>query len=282
MNQLEKLLYRKSSLENLMNIWTYGIKLYSEYIDNCKKIVGDKNSSEFDVIEAKKNIHEAQIPLKHYITSHKLALRERDHYLLPEIEKHISEEEKKNVDFDSLKKQLEELAEIEIYGNYQKQPENVELIGVSKDIQNHIELLQESIDACAEAIQKSKDEYETSKLKLDMFKMNLQLMTNNKRLKERQDYYYNVFKPKYDKDMVEAEEYLPKLLDRAKEIVKEGIDIKLGFLLQEYEKNKEDKEKVWLFYTALKSRLKKIGKEMRKPQNKGALKGKMHLAKDII
>ena len=80
--------------------------------------------------------------------------------------------------------------------------------------------------------------------------------------------------------MKEADIYLDALLERAKEIIKLGIDVKLSFVLQEYEKNKHDKEKVWLFYTTLKSRLKKISKEMRK--NKGQFKGNMHLAKSIV
>ena len=87
-------------------------------------------------------------------------------------------------------------------------------------------------------------------------------MSNSKRLSERNDYYYNVFKPKFDKEMIEADKYLPLLLERAKELVKLNVDIKLNFLLDEYEKNKSDREKVWLFYTALKSRLKRIAKEM--------------------
>jgi len=131
-------------------------------------------------------------------------------------------------------------------------------------------------------IQESTDEYEKAKLKLNVFKYNLHIQTNKKRLYEREDYYVNQFKPKYDKDMEEADMYLEKLLERAREIVKldSSLDFKLGFLLQEYEKNKDDREKVWLFYTALKSRLKKIGKEMRR--NKGSFKGNMHLSKDII
>ena len=80
--------------------------------------------------------------------------------------------------------------------------------------------------------------------------------------------------------MEEADKNLELMLERAREIVKLNIDIKLNFLLVEYEKNKGDREKVWLFYTALKARLNRVAKEMRR--NKGQFKGKMHLAKEII
>ena len=80
--------------------------------------------------------------------------------------------------------------------------------------------------------------------------------------------------------MIEADKNLESLLERAKEIIKLGIDIKLKFLLDEYEKNKKDREKVWLFYTALKSRLNKIGVEMMK--NKSQFKDNMHLAEPIV
>ena len=136
------------------------------------------------------------------------------------------------------------------------------------------------IESSSDLRNETKDKYLQSKLSLDLFKLNLQLVSNHKRLSERKDYYYNSFKPKYDLEMIEADKNLDALINRAKEIIKLGIDIKLGFLLEEYEKNKGDREKVWLFYTALKARLARIGEEMQK--NKGQFKGKMHLAKSIV
>ena len=280
MNKVEKLLYRKESCIRLMGIWSKGIEMYDAYIKANQEILDHKDSTNLDIIEAKKAIHEAEIPLKHYITSHKLAQREHDHYILPEIEKNTTEEERESIEFADTKKMVAELAAVEIYGKHEKQPPNVELEGVSKSIQEHIELLQTSVAVSSSHAENTDDALLKAKLNLEVFKMNIQIMSLQKRLEERNDYYYNVFKPKYDKEMIEADEYLPKLLKRAHEIVKLGIDPKLSFMLSEYEKNKEDREKVWLFYTALKSRLKKIGKEMRKNKNK--FKGKMHLAQEIV
>jgi hypothetical protein len=280
MTELEKLLYRKSSTIKLMGIWSKGIKMYAQYISACKEVVDNPKSSKLDVLTAQKDIHEAEVPYKHYITSFKLADREYNHHIIPEIEKIASKEEQKSIEFTDTLKMVNELASIEIFGSHSKKPDNVELIEVSNDIEQHIKLTKELIETSSELANNTTDKYLASKLRLDVFKLNLQLITNKKRLAERNDYYYNQFKPKFDKEMVEANEFLPLLLERAKELVRLNVDIKLTFLLEEYEKNKSDKEKVWLFYTALKSRLRKISKEMR--QNKGKFKGKMHLAKDII
>ena len=76
--------------------------------------------------------------------------------------------------------------------------------------------------------------------------------------------------------MKEADERLEEMLSIGHKMVKFGIDPKLTFMLQEYENHKEDEEKVWLFYTALKSRLKSIAKAMRKDPS--GFKGNMNLA----
>jgi len=279
MNKLQKLLYRKESTEKLMSIWNTGIKMYSEYINACKEVQNDDTKTELEKATAKVNIHEAEIPLRHYITSWKLAEREYFNHIIPEIEKNASKKEQKSIEFKDAKELISELAEIEIFGSHSKMPENVELIEVNKEIEHHISLLKEMIESSSELMNKTDDKYLYAKLNLDIFKFNLQLISNKKRLSERNDYYYNQFKPKYDLEMEEADKNLESLLERAREIIKLGIDIKLKFLLDEYEKNKGDREKVWLFYTALKSRLNKIGVEMMK--NKSQFKGKMHLAEPI-
>jgi hypothetical protein len=278
MNELEKLLYRKKSTEKLLEIWSKGIKIYTEFTDTCEAALKDESREDRNEIRVK--LHEARIPLNHYITSFKLARREYDHHIIPEIEKVASKEEQMSIDFKDLEAKANELAQNEIFAKHDKQPDNVELIQVNESLKQHIQLLKSLIAECAGKAVTTEDNYEKAKLNLDVFKWQLQLITNEKRLEEREDYYNNQFKPVYDKEMKEADQYLDALIERANEIVKLGIDVKLTFLLQEYEKNKEDKEKVWLFYTTLKSRLKKIGKEMRK--NKSQFKGNMHLAKTIV
>jgi len=62
MNKLEKLLYRKASIENLLDIWAKGMKIYTEFIDTCKAISEDEDRSPLERAEAKMNMHEADIP----------------------------------------------------------------------------------------------------------------------------------------------------------------------------------------------------------------------------
>lgn len=280
MNKIEKLLYRKSTTEKLMEIWSKGIKVYTEFIDTCKAVVDDPDRSSHEKAEAKMLIHEADVPLKHYITSFKLSQREYENHILPEIEKNTTEEERESIEFKDMVKEFDDLAKIEIFANYSKDPANIELVKVNDDITKHIKLLESLISSASKKSEESEDDYEKAKLNLDVFKYNLHLITNKKRLAEREDYYINQFKPMYDKEMEEADIYLEQMLERAEELIRLNVDIKLRFMLEEYEKNKGDREKVWIFYTALKSRLHKIGKEMRR--NKGQFKGKMHLAKDIV
>ena len=111
MTKLEKLLYRKASTEKLMGIWNKGIKIYSDYVFELKAVANDKSKSKLERAEAKKNIHESDIPLKHYITSWKLAEREYFNYIIPEIEKTATEEEQKNIEFEDSKKLMEDLAQ---------------------------------------------------------------------------------------------------------------------------------------------------------------------------
>ena len=37
--KLQSLLYRKSMTFKLMGIWSKGIKMYSQYVDECKKVI---------------------------------------------------------------------------------------------------------------------------------------------------------------------------------------------------------------------------------------------------
>lgn len=278
LKKLEGLLYRKEVTEKLMGIWQKGIKTYSDLRKVSLEVANDDSRTELERCQAKVDIHEMEVPLKHYVTSFKLSKREYENFIIPEIEKLVSEEDKEKIEFTDLEVKAKELATVEVFG-HSKQPENIELVEVNDSLTKHIELLKSIIEETEAKAASTEDNYERAKLELDLFKYNLHFISNKKRLTERVSYYNEQFLPKYNKDMEEAEEYLDKYLDRAKELISLGVDVKLQFLLDEYEKNKSDKEKVWLFFTALKSRINKISKEMRK--NKSKFKGQMHLAESI-
>ena len=160
-NKLNNLLYRKSMTFKLMGIWSKGIKMYSEYVEECKKVI-EKNilnddSQKYLALTLKKSIHEAEIPMKHYITSFKQAKIEYENYIIPEIEKLVTDKEKETIEFKDAEKLADELSNIEIYGSHSKQPDNVEIIQVNEDIKQHIGLLKSLIDSTSKQASQTKD-----------------------------------------------------------------------------------------------------------------------------
>jgi len=277
LTELEKLLYRKNSAENLLTIWEKGIQMYSNFINECDKVISNKKRySKMERALAEKEKHEAEIPLRHYSASWKLTKREVKHHIIPSIEKIATDEEKKNIQFDDLEAKMKELSENSFFASTEKKPDNVELIEVNKLTNEYLKNLKELSKSLQDKIKEENDPYTDAKLKKELFDTNLHIVTLEKRLEERLDYYNNQFLPKYEKDMKDAERRLPEMLDRAKEIIDLGVDPKMMFLIGEYEKNKHDKEKTWMFYTALDKRLNNISKEVMRNQDK--FKDNLHLA----
>lgn len=272
MNKLEKLLHRKAFIETQQPILQKAITIYSNYWTATKDQI-IKETDSFKKIKLEKELFEAEIVLKNNISLFKEVHREYQDYILPTISQ--LEPEYKGEAF-KFKEQAEEYAEIEVYGEVDKAPDNVEHIEMIDSFKKQENLLENLIQSITEKI-KNAEGYEKALLEKQLFDYNLNLINICKRRKDREEYYYNVFFPRYQKDMEGIDEKLPKLLEQADEIVKMGIDFKLNFMIQEWEKHKHDKEKVWLFYTALEARLKSIKKEMRR--NKGSFKGKMKVAK---
>jgi hypothetical protein len=260
--ELEKLLYRKHSCETLMPIWSKGITIYTSYIDMMKIKINDDKVSEEEKLKAQLEIYDNESKLKNFITQFKLTQREFKHFILPKIEELATKEDKENIDFDSINEIVKQTAKNEIYNSYEIQPENIELIEVNTLLNSHIKILEQYGEQLKLKLDNEKDLYKISKMQKELFDINLNLINNKKRLGDRLDYYENQFYPQFIKDMKEAEIFLPKYLKKASQIVELNIDKKLHFLLDEYEKHKEDEEKLWLFYTALKQRVESILKEL--------------------
>lgn len=272
MNKLEKLLHRKSFIETQQPILQKAITIYSNFWSETK-IQIEKTENTFDKFKLEKELFEAEITLKNNIALFKEVQREYIDYILPTISQIEPEFKEKAYDF---KEKAKEYGEIEVYGKVDKAPDNVENVEMIESFKSQEKLLENLITEITEKL-KTASGYDKAILEKQLFDYNLNLINISKRRKDREDYYYQVFYPKYQKDMEGIEVKLPKLLEQAAEIVKMGIDFKLNFMIQEWEKHKHDKEKVWLFYTALEARLKSIKKEMRR--NKGDFKGKMKVAR---
>ena len=93
-----------------------------------------------------------------------------------------------------------------------------------------------------------------------------------KRLNERKEYYLKTFLPKYKIELAEAKEKLDYYLEIAKEVASLNVDYRMKFLLDEYEKHKNEEENLWLFFTALKTRLKNVQEELQKSDIKPEIK----------
>lgn len=272
MNKLEKLLHRKSFIESQQPILSKAISIYSNFWSETKLQI-DKTENSFEKFKLQKELFEAEITLKNNIALFKEIQREYTEHILPTISQLEPEYKEQAYDF---KEKAKEYGEIEIYGKVEKEPDNVEHVEMIESFKSQEKLLENLITEISEKL-KTAAGYDKAILEKQLFDYNLNLINISKRRKDREEYYYNVFFPRFQEDMKDIDTKLPKLLEQANEIVKMGIDFKLNFMVQEWEKHKHDKEKVWIFYTALEARLKSIKKEMRK--HKGDFKGKMKVAR---
>lgn len=275
MTKLEKLLLRKKMAESQMEILSKGAEAYTAYCSELKSSIKERDKTLAN-LRLQDEFSKAELVAKNFITSLKETKREYNDYLIPEFEK-LSDEEKEGIEFLDAKKFVENIVDDELYKSTKHDPENVEHIRILGDYKKNIELTKKLLDELSKAVPTSK--LEAARNAKEIFDLNLSLMNLNKRYAERIDYYENQFMPRYRKDMAECEVLLDKYLQRAYEYVKLGVDPTLVFLLQEYEKHKEQSEKLWLFYTALRARCESIAKHMR--ANKGQFKGFMNLAEKI-
>jgi hypothetical protein len=262
LTELEKLLYRKKSCEKLMSIWHTGIKAYSVFLDEQNKIIDSESKSKIEKSTARVIIYDNELKLNNFITQYKLTKRELVHYLLPKIEEIATEEEKEKISFD------EDYAEPSLRQNtyFQKckqNPANIELAEVNKLLFDHIVVLEAYREEIIKQLKNPLNDYQYAELNKKLFDVELNIMSNEKRLNDRMDYYHEQFLPKFNSDMKEARKLMPKYLAKAKSIIELNIDFKLKYLLEEYDKYKDDEEQLWLFYTALRARVQSVQKELK-------------------
>jgi len=276
MKKLETLLYRKKILEYLLAKGKKGIDVYVGYTNEIKKALKNKDyKTKLDKFRLEAELIDVMNTATNYITSFKTNKREYVDYLIPDFDE-LSDKEKKGIEFEEVNKKVDKLIKYDLYGKTSLKPANIEHVEIIEDIKVNIVLLDNLIKESDKVLKSNINGLEKAKLEKDLYDYKLHIVTLEKRLLDREEYYYNVFKPQFNIELKEANQKLAKMLDIGKQIVELNVDPKLTFLLQEYDKHKDEDEKLWLFYTALKSRLEKIAKFMRR--NKNQFKGKMFLA----
>tara|TARA_B100000963_G_scaffold8974_2_gene7080 strand:+ start:11290 stop:12153 length:864 start_codon:yes stop_codon:yes gene_type:complete len=279
-NKLEKLLYRKEVIEFTLNKYQNGAKINMELCDVIKdKITKDNYDSNYEYWKLKSELIEVEIKAKNYVTSYKNTLREYKDFIIPQID----EERKKlsNKDLDKIEESTQfkdyaetskNLALYEIYGATTQTPANIEMPKIIDDIEKHLIILEEYKLECVKELKTNSEGYKGAKLRKEIFDTLNHIQTLRKRLNERKEYYLKTFLPKYEIELAEAKEKLDSYLDIAKEVAELNVDFRMKFLLDEYEKHKSEEENLWLFYTALKTRLKNVQEELLKSDTKPKIK----------
>jgi len=262
--KLKNLLYKKEMLEYTMDKFAKATTIHSNLCDAIKGKLKDEKISEYDKLKLEIELNETTWKARSYATSYKLNQRDYQHNLIPSIERIVTEEEKKSIEFVNYKKQSEELAQHEIYGKAVKLPEPKEHILVIEDIKKELENLQGIINSAIKKQAKEKDEYLRCKLEKEIFDTQQHIISLTKRLRSREEYYYEQFLPRFNEELKEAKEKIEIYVKRGNQIISEGIDIQLKFVLEKYEDHKKDDEDLWLFYTALRNRVDSIISELKK------------------
>lgn len=260
--KLQKLLYRKATLEHDIFTRLAGANSYSKYVDAVTGKLDDlkgKNKKDADILrlEMYKNI----VTLRELISVYKELQREYEHFIIPSIS---DTAEKLGIELEgqemiNFAEKANEMVSKEHLNAVELLPANEELPQMIISYRALIELTEKVLDQSKKRLERGDlDELERSKLELFVYTENLRLSVLKRRHNARVEYHEKQFLPVYEKDMAEAKTLLPAYMSRAKEICRLGIDPKLCSMLQQYDSHKDDQEKKWLFYTALRKRVEEI------------------------
>lgn len=262
--KLKNLLYKKEMLEYTMDKFAKAVTIHSDLIEAIKEKLKDKKISEYDKLKLEIELNNVSWETRHFVTNYKLNQRDYQHNLIPSIERIVTEEEKESIEFVDFRKKAKELAENEIYGKAVKLPEPKEHILVIENIKKELSNLQDLINSGIKKQSEEKDPYLKAKLEKEIFDTQQHIIALTKRLRSREEYYYEQFLPKFKEELAEAKANIEKYLKKGNQIVSEGIDVQLSFVLEKYDDHKNDDEDLWLFYTALRNRVDSVISELKK------------------
>lgn len=254
--KLVALLYKKEMSEKLMAKYAKSVALYSELINEIKIKLENKKLSKFEKSKLQIELDEYEWKARSFSERFKLTRRDYQHYVIPNVDKLATEEEKKEIEFINHQKEAEKLAEYEMFGKAVKLPANIEHPFVIDNLEKNIQYVEEFINQANHVINNGVlFPYELAKLKLELFEKELHLQTLKKRLNSRNEYYIEQFLPVYKVELAEAKEKVEAYYKRGNLIAKTGIDVQLQFILDKYSEHVNDDEKLWLYYTSLKNRI---------------------------
>lgn len=258
--KIKGLFFKKRILEDQLKVSNIGATITTKYLEAIEAKLKDLPEGSFERAKLEYDKIKMQREAADYISDWKEFRRNYEEGLIVELQQTLEREEFNEVGFHYLEEQANQLAEHELFGKVVVKPTNIELAEVNKEIEQYIEILKTlntEIQAKLEN-DKSLDALEKIRLEKELFDNSLHLQTQEKRLRKRMDYYINQFLPQYEEDMKECEQNLELYMSIAKQISEASIDLTIKAMLDEHDKHKDDPEQLWLFYTALRARLKAI------------------------
>lgn len=268
--RLKGLLYKKGILENQMRISHLGADLACAYLKAIDEKLEEIPANSFEYHKLNYEKIKIKREASDYIADFKEFQRNYEDGLIIEIQQVTEREQFNEIGFHYVKELADKLVQYELYGKVDIKPANVELIEVNKEIQEYIECLTNLSTETQAKLENDKTltAFDKAKLEKELFEISLHLQAQERRLRKRLEYYNEQFLPVYNKDMEECAEKLDTYLLIAQQLIELNIDPQMKAMIDEYEKHKDDKEKLWLFFTALRTRLQSIAKHVGRNKKK--------------
>jgi len=268
--RLKGLLFKKTILENQLKVSRIGADTSCAYMKAIEDKMKEVPENSFEWHKLKYEKLKVERIASDYIADFKEFQKNYEDGLIMEIQQVTEREQFNEIGFHYVKEQAEELAKYELFGKVCVKPANVELVEVNKQIEEYIECLQNLTTETQSVLEndKSLSAYDRAKMEKELFEYSLHLQAQQRRLNKRLEYYNEQFLPVYEKDMQECNEKLDRYLEIAKKVMELGIDPTMNIMLGEYEKHKDEKEQLWLFFTALRTRLNSIAKHVGRNRKK--------------
>lgn len=268
--RLKGLLYKKTILENQLKISRIGADTSCAYLKAIDQRMKDIPEKSFEWLKLRYEKLNVERVASDYIADFKEFQKNYEDGLIIEIQQVAEREEFNEIGFHYIKEQAEELAKYELFGKVTVKPANTELVEVNKQIEDYIECLKNLATETQAILENDKTltAYDRAKMEKELFEYSIHLQAQQRRLNKRMEYYNEQFLPVYNQDMKECDKKLNTYLDIAKKLIDLKIDLPLQYMIEEHEKHKDDQEQLWLFFTALRTRLQSIAKYVSRNRKK--------------
>lgn len=255
--QLEAKLARKEVIETQLTDVMSGGGAYMALVEALKQNLKTMGAKTLLYTQRVVELRETEFKAEEFVNQYRNLRREYEYFLLPEVKEICTALDIKpdGIEFQDYEKLGKEFMQKRIYRETTTLPSNVEHTKMLNFYKRHIQLRKNLIIMMKKKIEDGCEGLEQAELRVGIFNEERHLETLERRYQKRLDYHNNTFLPIYNADMEECSIYLDKYLQRAKELANIDPTYRLKFLLQEHEANKTNDENLWLFYTALRSRI---------------------------